>query len=73
MLANKWFLFAISAAIGFCGLAAGLDWTSVLSPQAAGFVVAALAGLKMILNAVAPAPRSTVTSTDNTIITHTST
>ena len=60
MLTNKWIQFGLSAAIAFAGVAVGFDWSSVVGPRAAGVVVAALGGLKMVLNAMAPPPGAQV-------------
>lgn len=70
MLANKWIQFGLSAAIAFVGVAVGFDWTSVVGQQTGGVIVAALGGVKMVLNSMAPAPGASVVATDGTLVTH---
>jgi len=48
---SKWFHFASASLVALFGLAATLDWSSVLSSGTAGKVVVALGVAKMALSA----------------------
>ena len=54
MLNSKWFHFSSAALVSIFGVAASLDWSSVISAPAAGKVIAAIGVGKMILSAVTP-------------------
>jgi hypothetical protein len=71
MLINKWVQFALAAFVALLGFAASFDWTTLVSPQAAGTIVGIIGVFKMLTNALAPAPGKAVAATDGAIITHT--
>lgn len=70
MLTNKWIQFGLSALIAFAGVAVGFDWTGLVGAQTGGVIVATLGGVKMVLNALAPAPGAPVVATDGALVTH---
>ena len=71
MLLNKWVQFALAALVALLGFAASFDWTTLVSPQAAGTIIGIIGVFKMLTNAVAPAPGKSAAATDGAIITHT--
>lgn len=70
MIFNKWIRFALSAAVAALGIAAGLDWSSVVSPGAAGKIIGAIGMAKMAMDALAPAVGQPVVETGKTLVTH---
>ena len=71
MLLNKWVQFALAALVAILGFASSFDWTTLVSPKAAGVIVGIIGVFKMLTNALAPAPGKTAAATDDAIITHT--
>jgi hypothetical protein len=71
MLVNKWIQFALAALVALLGFAGSFDWTTIVSPQAAGVIVGVIGVFKMLTNALAPGAGKTAAATDGALITHT--
>jgi hypothetical protein len=52
-------------------MCSSFDWTTLVSPKAAGVIVGVIGVFKMLTNALAPARGKTAAATDGSIITHT--
>lgn len=70
MLFNKWIRFAMSASVAVFGMAAGLDWSSIVSAATAGKIIGALGMAKMAMDALSPAVGQAIVASGNVVVTH---
>ena len=71
MLTNKYLQAALSAGVALFGWASAFDWTTLTSAKTSAGIAGAIGVVKLVLNAVAPAPGALVTPTGGRVVTHT--
>lgn len=70
MYLNKWLQFALSLAIVITGAMAGFDWTTFFSAATSAKIAGVIGFIKLVTNAVAPAPAQSVTPAGGMIVAH---
>jgi hypothetical protein len=70
MLTNKYLQAGLSAGVALFGWASAFDWTSITSAKTSAAIAGGIGAVKLVLNALAPAPKTLLQPTGGLLITH---